>query len=324
MNSNLENILNIRYVKLHFVLKFTENANVPANKASALRGGIGEMLLRANCIRDRRCETCDFKSECTVQRIMYSKYEKKPVFVTEGESIGYVVACRDYREKVYIGDKISFGLLLFGKNIVYLNQYLQAIYALGQNGIGKEKTCFQVDSITNTRGEPILLNGNIFMERYQIESVGNYVVYRMKQLNSETGKMYKIEFQTPLTVKYQNEYLMELQSEAFMRAVKRRIYMLDCFENIDGEAYYMEQNALDMVKQDTYLYSVNRMSFRKNKKMVLKGLRGYAIFECVDEEQLALLLAGELVHVGKNTSFGFGKYRVLKIDEARQSVETEK
>lgn len=319
MNSNLENILNIRYVKLHFTLMFTEDTNVPQNKASALRGGIGEMLLRANCIRDRKCEGCDFKSECIVQRIMYSKFEKKPAFVTEGESIGYVVTCRDYRGTVQAGDRISFELLLLGKNIVYLNQYLQAIYALGQNGIGKDHAHFVVSSVTNTKGEPMLENGNIYMERYQVENVSEYVAYRMKQLVPEQSGMYKIEFQTPITVKYQNDFLTELHPEAFMRAVKRRIYMLDCFENIDGEDYYYnELKVPDMIEQDTYLYSVNRMSFRKSRKITLKGLRGYALFSDVDEEQLALLLAGELVHIGKNTSFGFGKYRILKAENDRK------
>ena len=31
----------------------------------------------------------------------------------------------------------------------------------------------------------------------------------------------------------------------------------------------------------------------------------------VDFETLSLLLAGELIHIGKNTSFGFGRYTVV-------------
>ena len=72
----------IRYTKLTFVVQFTEDTMLPKQKVSAIRGGIGEMLLRANCVRGRECEKCDFLDECIVQRIMYSKYEKKPSFVT--------------------------------------------------------------------------------------------------------------------------------------------------------------------------------------------------------------------------------------------------
>lgn len=43
----------IRYTKLTFVVQFTEDTMLPKQKVSAIRGGIGEMLLRANCVRGR-------------------------------------------------------------------------------------------------------------------------------------------------------------------------------------------------------------------------------------------------------------------------------
>lgn len=49
-----------------------EDTYLPVNKVSAIRGGMGEMLLRSNCIRDRNCAVCDFKGECIVRRTMYS------------------------------------------------------------------------------------------------------------------------------------------------------------------------------------------------------------------------------------------------------------
>ena len=91
----------IRYTKLTLVVQFTEDTMLPKQKVSAIRGGIGEMLLRANCVRGRECEKCDFSDECIVQRIMYSKYEKKPSFVTTGESVGYVLECDNYKEEFY-------------------------------------------------------------------------------------------------------------------------------------------------------------------------------------------------------------------------------
>ena len=46
MNEELLKILQIRYVKLHFIVMFTEDSVLFPNKVSALRGGIGEMLLQ--------------------------------------------------------------------------------------------------------------------------------------------------------------------------------------------------------------------------------------------------------------------------------------
>lgn len=310
----LSEIFNIRYARLKIEIIFIDDTEVPQNKASALRGGMGEMMLRANCICDRKCENCDFVSECIVQRIMYSKFDRKPDFVTTGESIGYVVTCRDYRNYVRSGDIVSFELLLFGKNIVYLNQYLQSIFALGQNGLGSAQARFQVHSVTNLKGEPLLENGNIYMEQYKREMVSSYVQERLKRLSPQKDDVYIIRLLTPLTIKYQGEFIAELHMEALVRAVQRRIYMLDCFESIDAEEIYHQEFPIpELLEQDTSLYSVHRMSFRKNRKITLKGLRGSAVISQVCDEFLALLLAGELVHIGKNTSFGFGKYRIEKV-----------
>ena len=104
----------IRYVKLHFQCRVTEKCQMPVNKTSALRGGMGEMLLSEHCIypADRKCADCSFETECLVRRIMYSKFDIRPEFVTTGESIGYVISCEDYRTTLEEGDTLNFGGLL--------------------------------------------------------------------------------------------------------------------------------------------------------------------------------------------------------------------
>ena len=71
MNEKWYEPLAVRYIKLHFTLLLTEDTVLPKSKVSALRGGMGEMLLRMNCVRDRNCENCDFETECIVRRMMY-------------------------------------------------------------------------------------------------------------------------------------------------------------------------------------------------------------------------------------------------------------
>ena len=310
MTTELSNVLNIRYIKLHFTIQFAEDTIMPKNKVSALRGGMGEMLLRANCIRERKCESCDFETECIVQRTMYSKFEKKPDFITSGDSIGYVLECENYQEEFCAGETLQFNLILFGKTIVYFSQYMNAFYALGTQGVGKNYSKFYIISVTNNRKEELLINNNIYMKNYKVQTVKEYVEYRIKQLeNKEILNI--LVFKTPLALKYQNELLFEFNAEAIMRAVKRRIYMLDCFENIEGEEYYTKNFEIpNIIKQESSKIKVKRYSSRQDSKMVLSGIEGYAEFESIDRETLCLLLAGELIHIGRNTSFGFGRYRV--------------
>ena len=42
--------------------------------------------------------------------------------------------------------------------------------------------------------------------------------------------------------------------------------------------------------------------------MQFHGIKGEVNLISVEENVLEILLAGELIHIGKNTSFGFGKY----------------
>lgn len=309
MNERLREALGIHYVKMIFTLELTENTVLPENKGSALRGGIGEMLLRANCIRDRKCECCYFASECMVQRTMYSQFEKKPRFVTTGESIGYVIECDDYRKEFRKGDRLKFQLILFGKTAVYFNLFLQAIHMLGMNGLGKHASRFQIADIRNTNGEPVLDGMDVHMEKYQVKQIEDYVERRMETLKGDVPA--KIVFETPLTVKYNGEFLQEFNMDAIVRSVKRRIYMLDCFEGIDGGDAFDQDYLLPVIRrQEVEKRAVKRFSSRKQSAMYLKGIQGTIELEQIEPDTLELLLAGELIHIGKNTSFGFGKYRM--------------
>ena len=308
-NKILCQALQVRYTKLFFTLVFSENTSLPENKVSALRGGMGEMLLQMNCVRDRNCESCDFEAECLVQRTMYSKYEIRPEFLTAGESIGYVLECEDYRENFYAGDLLEFRLILFGKTIVYFNQFMQAFTMLGISGLGKERAKFRICSVKNQWKNVIVDEESLCLDNYCIQTVGNYVDSRMKQI-LKRGLENRVIFRTPMTVKYQNEYVQEFQIVPLAEALKRRIYMLDCFEGIECDLRKF-QPALPQIMEQRHRFTlVRRYSNRKDRHMELKGIRGYMVTGEMGNEFLRLLLAGELVHVGKHSSFGFGKYIV--------------
>lgn len=317
-DDNIMKCLQIRYVKLYFELTFPEDCVVPSFKSSALRGGMGEMLLRANCIRDRHCETCDFQAECIVQRTMYSHFQKKPAFMTSGDSVGYVLNCENYDSFLSAGSTVNFTLTLFGSTIVYFNQYMQALYALGVDGLGKDKAKFYISNVFNSRRQPIMDGTNIYMGNYQIETVGDYVNRRIQSSRLQ-GKELILQFRTPLTQKYQGKFLKAFDSIAVLKSLQRRIYMLDAFEGVDTEEFYKKELPVPiMIHQMARPISVMRYSNRKNSSMPLHGIKGNMILSDISEEILPILLAGELIHIGKNTSFGYGGYRVL--DNSREAV----
>lgn len=299
----------IRYVKLHFVLRLLEDTMMPKNKNSALRGGMGEMLLRANCIRDRNCEKCDFESECIVRRTMYSKMEIQPGFMSDGDSVGYVIECNDHREQYSRGDTLKFRLTLFGKTIVYFSQYINAFYALGREGIGKNHSRYDIIAVENSKGHQILNGMDVNMSNYQVETLGSYIDYRKRYIQYEGTQT--IDFYSPLTLKYQGRFIQEFQIDAVLEALKRRIYILMCFEGIDSDMdTWRIENIPQMLLEEHHFVSVKRHSNRKRDDILLKGIEGNMLIDDIDEKLIDILIAGEITHIGKNTSFGFGGYRI--------------
>lgn len=306
MNSELEKYLQIRYVSLHFELQMLEKCLLPDNKASALRGGMGQMLMQTNCIRNKKCEECDFRADCLKERIMYSPFEIRPRFVSKGESAGYIIECENYENSFDRGDILSFRMILFGKTIAYFSQILQAFYQLGQVGLGKEQGRFAIVGITNTNRESLLQGNNIYKERYQVRTIAEYVDYRMKRPRGD-----RMLFHTPVTLKYNSAILTAFNSEAIVRALTRRLLMLDCFEGIESEQLQFDRIPT-ISDQRVKGIDVKRYTTRQKRKIHMDGIRGYVDLDDIDEDLYILMLAGEIMHIGKNTSFGFGRYTMVE------------
>jgi len=312
MDQQLEEALRIRYLKLYFTIALLEDTELPCDKVSALRGGMGGMLLRANCVRDRKCKGCDFETECIVHRTLYSRYEVTPKFVTTSDSIGYILECDNSQKNFSAGEVLQFNLILFGRTITYSNQYIQAFSDLGRAGLGKNHSRFQIVSVTDRKGRQNEAEGSGYGKQYQIRTLGEYAANRVKNMKQDCKN--SIRFLTPLTLKYHNEFLEIYHMEAIWNAVRRRIYMLECYEGISSiyDCEKLEENTLPVIMEQVCKgVCVRRYSTTQGRKMKLWGIKGYAKLDTLPEDMLLVLAAGELTHIGKNTSFGFGKYRIV-------------
>ncbi|RKY70285.1 MAG: hypothetical protein DRQ24_09550, partial [Candidatus Latescibacterota bacterium] len=63
---------------------------------------------------------------------------------------------------------------------------------------------------------------------------------------------------------------------------------------------------------DLRWFDWTRYSSRQNRRMKLGGVLGEICFEGEWQSFLPFILLGEVVHVGKGTSFGLGQYAVVR------------
>ena len=281
-----------------------------ADKASALRGGMGEQLLKTFCIGDRKCSNCTFAADCIVQRTMYTQMEDAPEFMTHGNSLGYVLSCDDKKESLPALYELPFSLIIFGNTIIYTGAFIQALTRLGEVGLGKNRVLFKIKKITDYRGNEIYDSIHRHMLPCVPTVLEEYVQCRLSNIQA-VGIRGKIEFVTPLRLKHNGHIMREPDMEQIIRALKRRIYMLACYEKIPTQSF--EQTYYEIPSVINYYWqevSVYRRPSLTNERQSYCGLTGYIQLESINEETLKLLLAGEVTHIGKMTSFGFGKYVV--------------
>lgn len=114
-----------------------------------------------------------------------------------------------------------------------------------------------------------------------------------------------------LNIRYtKRRFCLQFIEEAVKASLLRRIYILDCFEMLGQELYKPETEFPEIIFQKAEPVKQARYSNRKDYLMYLKGIQGEMELAGISGEWEKLLLAGEVLHIGKNTSFGFGGFRL--------------
>ena len=314
MNVEREYLYNrIQYISLRLSIIFTGRGYIAREKESAIRGAIGNALLDVYCSNNdemnRDCLVCDNRKNCTVQNVLYSPFRIKPDFVTTGESIGYILECNNKKKEFSKGEDLQFNTILFGQCAEYAEILIDAVAKAGEKGLGRDKLKFRLNYVCDRKNRLIYENEKWHRENLTYEYISEYVEERKKELYDRSN--INIRFLTPATIKFQKQFISSFIPEAVLESMARRIYMLNCYVGNEIEyPYIMVEDLPEAGKEKSELEEVHRYSERKKSNVILKGLCGSLEMQGVSQWILELILACELTHVGKNTSFGFGKYKV--------------
>ena len=299
----------IRFTKLKIKLQMAEDCQLPRHKVSAIRGGMGKVLLAQHCMKDGDCKACGFRESCIVQNIMYAPFKIKPPFATQNESMGYVIDCTSKKIDYRAGECLWAEFTLFGNAIAYIMPIIYALTSLGGVGLGKEGNCFQIAEIVNRRRKPILKDGCINMKNVLVETVGSYVQERIAH-QDHAGHLW-LSLDTPCAIKHQGEFLQEFDGRSLVVTMLQKVYMYQLYEGKEAEKEYFEESEFPEVKgQRLEQGTIPRYSTTQDRKMYLKGVKGLLELEGCSEKVMKYLYAMEILHLGKNTRLGFGKVTV--------------
>lgn len=314
--------MELKVAKYRLELKVLKAMSLPPYRGSIFRGSLAPTFKKGVCTaKDKSCSQCSIKNSC----VYYYVFETPPPrdkqvmrrhpyvphpFVIDPPLEGK----REYKE----GDSLSFEMLLIGKAIDYLPYFIFAFDQLGRVGIDRNKGKYELVKAYNIApsGEerPIYEGDN----RKLHPSTLTIDLDSLYQISGPTKRV-RLRFLTPTRIKHQGRMVMEtdLRFDILIRSILRRASALAYFHcDKEWDLNYKEiidkAKKVRVVERNLRCYEWERFPQDEFVKVNLGGFMGDIEFEGDLTEFMPFLRLGELLHVGKSTSFGLGKYKIIK------------
>ncbi len=209
-------------------------------------------------------------------------------------------------------DNITLGLTLIGKAIDFLPYFIYTFDELGKTGIGKGRGKYRLEKV-KSRNRIIYDLTSKTLKTFKTESLSlNYSPKNKKTVNSQLS----INFITPTRIIYNGSLTSDLEFHILIRNLLRRLSLLSYFHcNGDPSDWDFKgtiEKAHDVKIKKTTLrwYDWERYSARQDTRMKMGGFVGEITFDGDIGPFLPIIKAGEVLHVGKGTGFGLGKYYI--------------
>lgn len=281
---------------------------LPNYKGSTFRGGLGHALRRSVCVTKMlECGYCMLKEQCAY----------KYIFDTDGGSDDQVtkpfVIEPPMTEARLIppGDKLAFNLILFGKAVEYLPFMVHAFREVGHRGIGKERGRYRLDSVFAEGGVEREL---IYDDRKSVLNT-KFAVRSIDEFAPEPLERIVLHFMTPTAIKANGRLTMNLTPEILVKNIIRRLKSLTHFHGERDERFFTVDwkavKDIRVARNDLHWYGWQRYSARQDKKIGFDGVVGELHLEGPLGNIMPWLRLGELIHIGRGTVYGMGKYSVF-------------
>ncbi|ESQ14167.1 MAG: hypothetical protein N838_12615 [Thiohalocapsa sp. PB-PSB1] len=319
----------LRLQRLRFQFQAIDPIRLPTFSGSAWRGLLGHSLRRSVCVtRAPNCDGCLLRGQC-----FYSTFFETPAasaqiakrysalphpFVLEPPPAGQ----REHAS----GESLALGLTLIGPAGDQLPYLIHALQRAGGIGLGREGGRFRLRQVVQETS----LGSDHWQPVFEADSGTLQPLRTAPQVLDPCPEVLVFKLLTPLRIKQRGRYIRAtgLSARALLGTLAARVSLL-------AELYPPEPTvpglvapyagprtlerglvhaAIDQVEiQAMQVRWVDwpRYSSRQRTHMQLGGLLGQVRLSGPGIAPLWPLIAlGQWLHLGKNTSFGLGRYRV--------------
>jgi len=304
--------------QFHSILE--DKALLPPFKGSTFRGVFGVALKRVVCaLKRQKCPECLLRTRCVYSIV----FEDEAQSAAQDDSKSkpspphpFVIEPPLTAEtRFQPGSPFDFGLILLGDVNEQLPYFVYAFEQMGTIGVGRrvngKRASFKLVSITSGGDE-------IYREETKRLQTGSAEQLRLEPRDRRAAHPSDttLILETPLRVKFNNQYQQELPFHVLVRAALRRVSTLNArFGDGEPELDYrgLVERAQKVQALDSHLSWCDweRYSNRQERSMLMGGITGRVTYRGDLGEYLPLLQYCEKVHLGKATTFGLGKIRLI-------------
>ena len=308
-------------LRVRITYRLLEATTLPLAKGALLRGGFGYAFQRATSACPPTCwgyaDRCHANLICPYRQ--YFEPERVPgdgpLHDLQNMPRAFVIEPPlDARRAYAAGDTLEFGLVLIGRAIEVLPNFLYGFAELGRTGLGRDLTKAHLERAAVLR--PFQQIGVTVYADDDARVPVDPPTHNLAELPTLAARLpadLRMTLHTPLRVKAGGAFIEHFDLRAIVEAACWRLAALyrfygerpwtDDYRPIVAAANQarVEQAAVRWVDWE-------RTSTRGNtqRSMKLGGIVGTAALRAVPPEVRAVLLAGSLLHIGKAAVFGHG------------------
>lgn len=310
-------------------LEAQDELSLPDYWGSTIRGGFGHVFRRIACPAPRD-EPCPIPHQCPYHLIFETSPPPESPALRNLEEIPrpFVIAPpppvsargepgRTMGGRHPPGSELAFDLTLIGRAIDFFPYFVVTFRELGLEGLGRGRGHFKLTRIEAI--DPLTQQAHpAYLAEDQLVRpvVARVSLASCRERAPDLDGRLTLRFLTPTRIKHNGNFIEHPEFHAVFRALLRRLSSLALFHcgvrlDVDYRGLIAQAESVRLVEDRSRRLDFERYSSRQRQRMDLSGLVGEAAYEGDLSTFAPYLLFGQWTHVGKNATFGLGRYELL-------------
>jgi len=296
---------------LKVVLVAHEPVHLPRYKGAVFRGGFGLAFRRVACpFPKQECAACLLREKCVWSYIFATPRPKDATVMRKYETVPHpfiIEPPADDATQFPAGAELTFNLILIGRALDYVPYFILAFEQMAEQGLGPGRARFRLTAVR--QDNTTLYDGRTKTITAPLKTTTLRLTAGPARITSAT-----IRLLTPTCIIYQGKMSRRPQFHVLIRSLLRRIGLLAYFHDqpvtLDYQSLIGQAQEVKTAVMHLAGYEWRRYSSRQERPIEMQGMTGTVTYEGELGPFLPYLKAGEILHVGKGTTFGMGKYEM--------------